>query len=90
MRLFARWSERQAHLLRWVLLLGWLALIASLLSPALGDWTLRAPLCPTGITCHGHGGNQLFWGLVVPSGLLILVAGSHELWRRICPLAFVS
>ena len=90
MRLFARWSERQAHLLRLVLLLGWLALIASLLSPALGEWTLRAPLCPAGITCHGHGGNRLFWGLVVPSGLLILVAGSHELWRRICPLAFVS
>lgn len=55
-----------------MLLLGWLALIASLPSPA-------------GIPRHGPGGNQLFWVPVVPSGLLILVAGSHELWRRICP-----
>lgn len=90
MWLFSRWPERQAHLVRWLLLLGWLALIASLLSPALGGWALRSPLCPEAVTCHGHGGNQLFWGTVVPSGLLILAAGSHELWRRICPLAFAS
>lgn len=94
MWIFSRWPERQAHLLRWVLLLGWLALIASLLSPLLGGqlggWALRPPLCPEGLECHGHGGNQLFWGTVVPSGLLILAAGSHELWRRICPLAFAS
>lgn len=90
MWIFSRWPERQAHLVRWLLLLGWLALIASLLSPALGDWALRQPPCPEGLVCHGHGGNQLFWGTVVPSGLLILAAGSHELWRRICPLAFAS
>ncbi|MBE9154349.1 cyclic nucleotide-binding domain-containing protein [Cyanobium sp. LEGE 06113] len=90
MWLFSRWPERQAHLVRWLLLLGWLALIASLLSPALSDWALRRPPCPEGLACHGHGGNQLFWGMVVPSGLLILAAGSHELWRRICPLAFAS
>lgn len=98
MRLFSRWPEQQAHLLRWVLLLGWLALIASLLSPQLSPqlglllsgWALRPPLCPEGLDCHGHGGNQLFWGTVVPSGLLILAAGSHELWRRICPLSFAS
>lgn len=90
MWIFSRWPERQAHLVRWLLLLGWLALIASLLSPALGDWALRQPPCPEGLACHGHGGNQLFWGTMVPSGLLILAAGSHELWRRICPLAFAS
>ncbi|SBO43806.1 cyclic nucleotide-binding domain-containing protein [Cyanobium sp. NIES-981] len=90
MRIFARWPERQAHAVRWLLLLGWLALIASLLIPPLGGWALRPPLCTDGLDCHGHGGNQLFWGVVVPSGLLILAAGSHELWRRICPLAFVS
>ncbi|EDY37977.1 cyclic nucleotide-binding domain protein [Cyanobium sp. PCC 7001] len=90
MRIFARWPERQAHAVRWLLLLGWLALIASLLIPPLGTWALRPPLCPAGLDCHGHGGNQLFWGAVVPTGLLILAAGSHELWRRLCPLAFVS
>lgn len=90
MWIFSRWPERQAHLVRWVLLLGWLALIASLLNPSLVSWALHPPLCPEDLACHAHGGNQLFWGSVVPSGLLILAAGSHELWRRICPLSFVS
>jgi hypothetical protein len=35
-------------------------------------------------------GNRLFWGTVVPAGLLVIGAISHELWRRLCPLAFVS
>ncbi|MCX5952814.1 MAG: 4Fe-4S binding protein [Cyanobacteria bacterium] len=35
-------------------------------------------------------GNRIFWGTVVPSGLLVIAALSHELWRRICPLAFSS
>ena len=66
-------QEGHARLLRWLLITGWLALIASLLLPA-------APLS----------GNRLFWGTVVPSGLLVIGAVSHELWRRLCPLAFVS
>ncbi len=32
----------------------------------------------------------MFWGVVVPLGVLMLVLLSHEIWRRICPLAFVS
>lgn len=35
-------------------------------------------------------GNRIFWGTVVPSGLLLIAALSHELWRRLCPLAFAS
>ena len=35
-------------------------------------------------------GNRIFWGTVVPSGLLVIAAISHELWRRLCPLAFAS
>jgi polyferredoxin len=38
----------------------------------------------------GINGNNIFWGSVVPGGLFIIAAISHELWRRICPLAFVS
>ena len=38
----------------------------------------------------GINGNSIFWGSVVPGGLFIIAAISHELWRRICPLAFVS
>ena len=66
-------QERHARLLRWLLIIGWLALIVSLLIPA-------SPLP----------GNRIFWGTVVPSGLLLIAAISHELWRRLCPLAFVS
>lgn len=35
-------------------------------------------------------GNRLFWGTVVPLSLLLIGGVSHELWRRVCPLAFVS
>lgn len=39
---------------------------------------------------EGQHGNRLFWGTVVPVGVLLIGVGSHELWRRVCPLAFVS
>ena len=80
MQLFGRLSERSARLVRWLLLIGWLLLIASLLLPA---------LAPFG-SGRRFPGNRLFWGTVVPVGLLLIGAISHELWRRICPLAFVS
>lgn len=35
-------------------------------------------------------GNRLFLGTVVPTGVLLIGVISHELWRRICPLSFVS
>ncbi|MFM7437062.1 MAG: 4Fe-4S binding protein, partial [Snowella sp.] len=35
-------------------------------------------------------GATLFWGAVVPSGIFILLVFGHELWRRICPLSFLS
>ena len=35
-------------------------------------------------------GNRLFWGSVVPLSLLLIGCVSHEFWRRVCPLAFVS
>jgi hypothetical protein len=66
-------SERQARFLRWLLITGWLALLASLFIPA-------SPLQ----------GNRVFWGTVVPLSLLLIGGVSHELWRRLCPLAFVS
>ncbi len=79
---------------RWLLLLGWLLLLASLLLPALTlpeSWT---PQCAAGVPqpcdLHRQPGNRLFWGTVVPTGVLLIGVVSHELWRRICPLAFVS
>ncbi|MEB3169247.1 MAG: 4Fe-4S binding protein [Synechococcaceae cyanobacterium] len=88
-------SERLAHWLRWLLLLGWLLLIVSLFLPhdeVLGPMQGFVAPCVPGLACqlHDHDGNRLFWGVVVPVGLLIIVAVSHEAWRRMCPLAFVS
>lgn len=65
--------ERHARRLRWLLIAGWLALVASLFLPA-SPWQ----------------GNRLFWGTVVPLSLLLIGGVSHELWRRVRPLAFVS
>ena len=35
-------------------------------------------------------GARIFWGGVVPAGVLILFVFGHEAWRRICPLSFFS
>jgi hypothetical protein len=71
---FHAWSERQAHRARWLLLGAWLLLIASMLRP--GAAAVAA--------------MELFWQIGVPLVLLVLVVFSHEAWRRLCPLAFVS
>jgi len=88
MNLFNLWPERRMHVARWALLLGWLLLIALLLrSPLQGPW--RPPLCERVAICGPSLGNDLFWNLGLPLVLLCVVL-SHELWRRICPLSFVS
>jgi len=35
-------------------------------------------------------GTTLFWGAIVPAAIFILLVFGHELWRRICPLSFLS
>lgn len=35
-------------------------------------------------------GAKVFWGMVVPSGILIVLVLGHEFWRRLCPLYFLS
>ena len=94
MQLFSRLPEQQLRLVRWALLIGWLLLIVSLLVPAV---ILPADLVPPcsavfdpDCQLHQQPGNRLFWGTVVPVGVLLIGVVSHELWRRICPLAFVS
>jgi hypothetical protein len=94
MQLFSRLPEGQMRVIRWLLLIGWLLLIVSLLLPALHLPAALVPPCPQGLAepceVHHQPGNRLFWGTVVPVGLLLIGAISHEIWRRICPLAFVS
>ncbi len=42
------------------------------------------PLAPYAI------GTRVFWGMVVPSAIFVVLVFGHEFWRRICPLYFFS
>ena len=33
---------------------------------------------------------KIFWGMVIPCGVMLLLTFGHEAWRRICPLSFLS
>jgi hypothetical protein len=35
-------------------------------------------------------GLRIFWGIIVPSSIFIIIVCGHETWRRICPLSFIS
>ncbi|MCP9776642.1 MULTISPECIES: cyclic nucleotide-binding protein [unclassified Cyanobium] len=85
---FNRWPEAQARIARWALLLGWLGLLALLLRPELGP-AYRSIACREATICRPGIGNDLFWNVGLPLVILAVLL-SHELWRRICPLSFVS
>jgi hypothetical protein len=97
--------ERRLHLIRWFLTTGWLLIIGSLFfDPFTARFTepdhpwspLR--LIDTCVPVQGRClveqpyplGTTLFWGAVVPAGIFVLLVFGHELWRRICPLSFLS
>ncbi len=103
--MFAQLSERRMHWIRWMLTLGWLLIVASLfydpwtsvLTAPDHPWSpLRLP--ETCVQVQGKClseqpyplGTTLFWGAIVPSAIFILLVFGHELWRRICPLSFLS
>ncbi|MEB3356978.1 MAG: cyclic nucleotide-binding domain-containing protein [Synechococcales bacterium] len=103
--MFAQLPERRMHWIRWVLTAGWLLIIASLfydpwtsaLTTSDHPWSpLR--LSDTCIQVQGEClseqpyplGTTLFWGAIVPAAIFILLVFGHELWRRICPLSFLS
>ncbi len=93
------------HAVRWVLTTGWVVIIASLLyDPFTPRFTAPdhpwSPLRISDTCVQVQGtclpvtpyplGTTVFWGAVVPSGIFILLVFGHELWRRICPLSFLS
>ncbi len=103
--MFSHLSERQMHVIRWILTIAWLAIIASLFYD---PWTpgLTAPdhpwsplrLSDSCISVQGKClveqpyplATTLFWGAIVPGAIFILLVFGHEVWRRICPLSFLS
>jgi hypothetical protein len=101
----SRVSEIRMHWVRWLLTTGWLLIIGSLffdpftpsLTTADHPWSpLRLP--GTCVAVQGRClvetpyplGTTVFWGAVVPAAIFILLVFGHELWRRICPLSFLS
>lgn len=101
-----RVSETQMHKVRWVITCAWLLLIASLfydpISPLItaadqtwSPFRIRPEDCiPVQNVCLNLQpyslGAPIFWGMIVPSAIFILLVFGHELWRRICPLSFLS
>jgi Cyclic nucleotide-binding domain/4Fe-4S binding domain len=103
--MFAQLPERRMHVVRWLLTIAWLLIIASLFydpwTPALTvpnhPWSpLR--LSDSCILVQGKClieqpyplATTLFWGAIVPASIFILLVFGHEIWRRICPLSFLS
>lgn len=103
--MFAQQPEPRMHWVRWILTIAWLLVIGSLfydpwtsaLTKPNHPWSLlRLP--DTCVQVQGKClseqpyplGTTLFWGAIVPSAIFILLVFGHELWRRICPLSFLS
>ncbi|MDY6783059.1 MAG: 4Fe-4S binding protein [Cyanobacteriota bacterium] len=98
-------SEQKMHSVRLVLTLGWLVLIFSLFydpvshyltdpNTVLSPFRDRLACVPVQGKCLEEApypmGTRIFWGMVVPSAIMILLVFGHETWRRICPLYFLS
>ncbi len=101
--MFTKIPERILHLVRWGLTIGWLILIFSLFyDPISAQLTQPGSLFgPATATCFEFQGEcrplapyplgaRIFWGMIVPSSIIILLVFGHEAWRRICPLSFIS
>jgi hypothetical protein len=104
--MFDQIPERWMHRVRWVLLSGWLLLIVSLffdpISPQLTNPQHRwSPLHVDPNLCVLVQGQcfdlqpyaiapAVFWGIILPIAILSFLTCGHELWRRICPLSFLS
>ena len=104
--MFYRIPEQWMHRMRWLLTCSWLILTLSLFYDPISAQLTHpnhpwSPLSVNPETCvKVQGvcleqkpyalGAAIFWCYVVPSGIFILLVFGHELWRRICPLSFLS
>jgi hypothetical protein len=99
-------SEKKMHLVRWLLAIGWLTLILSLFYDPVSSWLTEPSntLSPYHLNldncvkvqgvCLAEQpypmGARIFWAMVLPIAIMILLLFGHEFWRRICPLYFLS
>ena len=98
--------EKVYYRIRLVMAVGWFLLICSLFyDPVSAELThannLQSPFHLIKNSCqmfqgkcitldHYPIGARIFWAFIVPASFFIILVFSHEVWRRICPLAFVS
>ncbi|BBD58622.1 cyclic nucleotide-binding protein [Nostoc sp. HK-01] len=100
-----RIPERWMHWVRCLLTFAWLVIIASLLYDPLTHVQTKlnqtSPPVQLANSCiHVQGkcfsgrsyslGTTLMWGVIIPASIFVLLVFGHELWRRICPLSFLS
>ena len=98
-------SEQKIHLIRWGMLICWIILIASLFYDPISSYFTepenKSSLLSISSRCilfQGEClkdqayslGTTIFWGLVIPSAVMLLLVLGNQTWRRICPLSFVS
>jgi hypothetical protein len=103
--MFNQISEKQMHRVRWMLTVAWAALIGSLFYDPFTAYLTDAHnlLSPfhiqsdcinfQGACIHPSPydmGARIFWSMVIPSTIILLLLFGHELWRRICPLSFMA
>jgi hypothetical protein len=96
--------EQQMHRVRWLLTIGWWILIVSLFYDPISDQLTDpshawSPFHPS-TDCLFQGQNlvltaypmgaRIFWSMVIPSVIVTLLMFGHDVWRRICPLSFMS
>jgi polyferredoxin len=98
--------EKVYYRIRLVMAAGWFLLICSLFyDPVSAELTrtnnVQSPFHLIKNACqmfqgkcitldHYPMGARIFWAFIVPASFFIILVFSHEVWRRICPLAFVS
>ena len=99
-------SERKMHVVRWILVVGWLMLIVSLFYDPITHY-LTDPNNYSSFLRDSHPcipvqddkcvfekaypiGTRIFWGMILPVAVFIVFVFGHETWRRICPLYFLS
>ena len=102
----AKLTETTMHRVRWMLTIAWGILIVSLFFDPISSELTAPTNLASPFRLHPEAcvlvqgqcleemaypmGAPIFWGMVVPSSIFILLVFGHDLWRRICPLSFIS
>jgi 4Fe-4S binding domain len=95
-------SEKYVRLTRMLLAISWSILIVSMFyDPISFKFTAADQLFGPNLPCFQFQGQclptspyrmgaRIFWGMIIPLVICLLLVFGHEGWRRICPLSFFS